>query len=83
VRKNKGLNFTQRVAEQGEVALKALAKPGDSRVDGGQMPAILDQIPVDEGAPEPVDARNDVTLDDDSGILAGSQLGQIAATDGA
>jgi hypothetical protein len=55
---DQSLNVADVVAQQREVT---------------QATAFLDQIPVDQGAPEPVDTRDDVTRDDDRVMLAGRE----------
>ena len=79
MREHQCLNVAKTVGEQCEIALQGLAKTGNARVDGGQATPVFDQIPVDQRAPEPVNAWDDVTRDDDFPILAGRPSGGPAA----
>lgn len=69
MRENQRFNIAETVPEQRQVALEALAEAGNTGVDGGQATAVFDQVPVDQGAPEPMNAGDDVTGDDDCPIL--------------
>jgi hypothetical protein len=70
---DQSLNVADVVAQQREVTQEAFAKSWNTGIYGSQATAFLDQIPVDQGAPEPVDTRDDVTRDDDRVMLAGRE----------
>ena len=65
-----GLHIPGRKAECAQVAFEIALEAREPRVDGGETPSILHQVPVGERVDHPVDAGDDVGHGRDCVVLA-------------